>query len=93
MKAVFIIGVALALVLAAVPALVADPHAGDEAGLEFIAADELRRMQSSPRRILVIDVRTPDEFQDARIKGAINVPLAELERRMGEIPRQGLVVL
>lgn len=93
MKAVFIRLAALALVLAAVTTLAADAHTGDEAGLEFVAVDALRRMQSSPRRIVIVDVRTPAEFQDAHIKDAINVPLAELERRVGEIPRQGLVVL
>lgn len=93
MKTVFIRRAALVLTLAVVTALVADAHTGDEAGLEFVAADELRRMQSSPQRIVIVDVRTPAEFQDARIKSAINVPLAELERRVSEIPRQGLVVL
>ena len=93
MKAVFIRLAALALVLAAVTTLAADANTVDEAGLEFVAADALRSMQSSPRRIVIVDVRTPAEFQDARIKDAINVPLAELERRVGEIPRQGLVVL
>ncbi len=93
MKAVLIRRAALALVLAVVTALAADAHTGDEAGLEFVAADEVRTTQSSPRRIVIVDVRTADEFQDARIKGAISIPLAELDRRMGEIPRQGLVVL
>jgi len=93
MKAVFIRLAALALMLAAVTTLAADANTVDEAGLEFVAADALRSMQSSPRRIVIVDVRTPAEFQDARIKDAINVPLAELERRVGEIPRQGLVVL
>lgn len=93
MKTVFIRRAALMLVLAVVTALAADADTGDEAGLEFVAADELRRMQSSPQRIVIVDVRTPAEFQDSRIKSAINVPLAEIERRVGEIPRQGLVVL
>jgi rhodanese-related sulfurtransferase len=67
--------------------------AHDEEGVAFISVDELRTLQSSPRRITLVDVRTPEEFRDARIKGAINVPLTELERRFREIPREGLVVL
>lgn len=93
MQAVFIRRAMLALVVLAAAMLDADAHAGDEAGLEFIGADALRRMQSSPARIVIVDVRTPAEFEDAHIKGAINVPLADLEGRVGEIPRQGLVVL
>jgi hypothetical protein len=93
MKAAFIRCAALALVLAATAILAADAHTGDEAGLEFVSADALRSLQSTPRRIVIVDVRTPAEFKEAHIKGSINVPLDELERRVGEIPRQGLVVL
>jgi hypothetical protein len=93
MRAVFIHRTALALVLAAVAACAVNAHPGDEAGLEFITADELRSMQYTPLRILIVDVRTPAEFQDSHIKDAVNVPLTELEQRVGEIPRQGLVVL
>lgn len=67
--------------------------AGGEEGVTFIGVDELRRMQSSPRLISLVDVRSADEFRDGRIKGAVNVPLTELERRFKEIPLQGLVVL
>jgi hypothetical protein len=68
--------------------------ADGEEGVDFIGADEVRRVQQSPpRRLLLVDVRSSEEFQDARIAGAVNVPLGEIERRLGEIPRQGLVVL
>ncbi len=33
----------------------------------------------------VIDVRTTDEFADGHVPGALNIPVAELERRMGEV--------
>jgi rhodanese-related sulfurtransferase len=80
-------------VLAAVTAFAVEAHTGDETGLEFVTADDLRSMQSLPLRILIVDVRTPAEFRDSHIKGAVNVTLTELERRVDEIPRQGLVVL
>jgi hypothetical protein len=81
--------VALALSLAA-PAAAA---AGGEEGVTFIGVAELRVMQSAPRLITIVDVRSAEEFRDGRIKSAVNVPLTELERRFKEIPRQGLVVL
>jgi hypothetical protein len=81
------------LALASMLAQAAPAAAHDEEGVAFIGVDELRTLQSSPRRITLVDVRTPEEFRDARIKGAINVPLTELERRFREIPREGLVVL
>jgi hypothetical protein len=64
-----------------------------EEGVDFIDADEVRKTQQTPRRVLLVDVRSYAEFQDARIAGAVNLPLGEIERRLGEIPRQGLVVL
>jgi len=68
-------------------------RADDEEGVELIGVDEVRRLQATPRRLLLVDVRSAEEFQDTRIKGASNVPLTELERRYAEIPREGLVVL
>jgi len=65
----------------------------DEVGLEFIGAEEVRRLQQTPRRLLIVDVRSAEEFRETHIKGAVNVPLLELERRIAEIPKQGLVVL
>lgn len=41
------------------------------------------------RDATLIDVREPDEFSDARVEGAINVPLGTLAERIGEIPRDG----
>lgn len=85
------LGLALGVVVMHPPPAAADVEEG--LGLEFIGADELRRLQRTPRRILVVDVRSPEEFRESHIKGAVNVPVLELERRFSEIPRQGLVVL
>ena len=41
----------------------------------------------------VVDVRTPDEFRDGAYRGALNIPLGELTRRLGEIPKDKAVVL
>lgn len=41
----------------------------------------------------VIDVREPDEFAAARVDGAVNLPLSELEQRVGEIPADRTVYL
>jgi 3-mercaptopyruvate sulfurtransferase SseA len=70
----------------------ARPAAGQDA-VEFVGVDEVRKLQQSPRRPLLIDVRSADEFRDAHIAGAVNIPLGEIERRQGEVPREGLVVL
>jgi hydroxyacylglutathione hydrolase len=36
--------------------------------------------------IVVLDVRRPDEWDDAHIAGAVHVPFYELEERMDEVP-------
>ena len=41
----------------------------------------------------VVDVRTPEEFRDGFYQGAINIPLQDLGRRQGEIPKDRPVVL
>ena len=81
------------LALAAALTLPTPVFATGEEGVTLMGVDELWRLQQTPRRILIVDVRSPEEFQDARIKGAVNVPVTEIERHFGEIPRQGLVVL
>ena len=34
---------------------------------------------------LLVDVRTPGEYQGGHVPGAINIPLQELQRRMHEL--------
>lgn len=41
----------------------------------------------------VIDVRTPDMYSSNNIKGAINIPLAELRKRYSEIPKDKKIIL
>jgi 3-mercaptopyruvate sulfurtransferase SseA len=71
----------------------ASAHPVDETGVAFITADEVRRLSLGTRRIIFVDVRSAAEFQEGRIRGSVNVPLTEIERRFAEIPREPLVVL
>jgi phage shock protein E len=41
----------------------------------------------------IVDVRSPEEFQDGAYPGAVNIPLQQLSQRMGEIPKDKPVVL
>lgn len=36
--------------------------------------------------VTLLDVRPPDEFAQGHVPGALNIPLAELQARLGEIP-------
>ena len=58
-------------------------------------------IQRSPQQVetmlkegaLLIDVREPDEFDEARIAGAVLLPMSEIRDRWQEIPRDRPVVL
>jgi len=40
-----------------------------------------------------IDVRTPDEYAESHIDGAILIPVRELEQRMSEVPKNKQVYI
>ncbi len=42
---------------------------------------------------MLIDIRPAKEFQEKRLPGARSIPAAELEKRIGEIPKSGRVVI
>jgi phage shock protein E len=41
----------------------------------------------------VVDVRSPGEFQGGAYPGAVNIPVQELERRLGELPRDRPIIV
>jgi len=53
--------------------------------LEPVPARELLR-RAKTGEVTVLDVRPPEEYAAGHIRGAINVPLTELTRRLHEIP-------
>lgn len=64
-------------------------EAADTTAISPRDLDGLRRGEEPP---YLIDVRTQAEFESERIEGARNVPLADLERRMDEVPERARLV-
>jgi rhodanese-related sulfurtransferase/DNA-binding transcriptional ArsR family regulator len=59
--------------------------------LEPVSRGELlERLRTG--RVIVLDVRPADEFENGHLPSAVNIPLAELERRLAEIPPESEVV-
>jgi rhodanese-related sulfurtransferase len=57
------------------------------------ALSELKQLLSQQSdQLTVIDVRSPEEFAEKHIPGAINIPLGELESRSGELSKQSMVI-
>ena len=61
------------------------------AGVDISVDEALRLWQN--KEAIIIDVRTPGEYRDGHITGVVNIPLDELEKRIGEIPKDKKVVL
>jgi hydroxyacylglutathione hydrolase len=55
--------------------------------LQTIPAISLDQLPADSRDGLVLDVRSEAEWQAGHIPGSLNVPVAELEARAGELPR------
>lgn len=70
--------------LAELPRL-AGAYFGAVDGIEPVAHDELLKRVKRGEAV-VVDVRPREEFAAGHIAGAISMPLAELERRLAELP-------
>jgi rhodanese-related sulfurtransferase len=57
------------------------------AGHQDITAVQARSLLAAKKNMVLLDVRTPDEFRQARLAGALLIPINEVERRIGEIPK------
>jgi rhodanese-related sulfurtransferase len=67
--------------------------------LYFASKDDLepipaRELLDRARKglVTVLDVRPPEEFAAGHVPGAINIPVHELEKRIGELPRRREVI-
>lgn len=57
-----------------------------------IEPTSLAQEQNNGKGPLVIDVRSPEEYAAGHVANAINLPLAELEARLAEVPSDTPVV-
>jgi Rhodanese-like domain len=85
--------VALVLTAAAFAWAGAAPAGDPEVPEKYMSVDEARKLLDPARSTLFIDVRDRQQFGELHIRGARNVPLTEMPKRLAEIPRQQSVVL
>ena len=80
-----------AVILIASLAAVAQGQTAQQAGR--IAVTDLKKKLDSGEKFLLIDVREDWELkQDGAIAGAIHIPVAELDARMKDIPKDVQIV-
>jgi rhodanese-related sulfurtransferase len=68
-------------------------HNLGEAEAATIAAPELQTLREQGPAPLILDVRSPIEFESEHIDGSVNVPLDMLDSRLEEIPEQSDLVI
>jgi rhodanese-related sulfurtransferase/DNA-binding transcriptional ArsR family regulator len=70
----------------------ADAYLGARDSLEPVTRSELLRRLKRGEELLVLDVRPAEEYAAGHLPSAISIPLAELRRRLRELPRDKEVV-
>ena len=70
---------------------VAALYLGGRDQMQPVTSTELRRLIRQGD-VTVIDVRPRDEYEAGHIPGALSVPLPELPRRLGDIPKRHEVI-
>ena len=83
-----------ALLVAVAFSLAGAAPAGDpEVPERYLSVDAAHKLAGTAQRPIFVDVREPGQFAELHIRGARNVPLTELPKRLAEIPREPAVLL
>ena len=68
--------------------------AGDpEVPEKYIKVAEAKALADQKKRVSFIDVRPPAHYERLHIKGALNIPLADMSRRLADVDRRIPAVL
>ncbi len=67
--------------------------------LSAVAQDDVKRISPEElkelmgEKVFFLDVRTPKEIEDfGTMKGYVNIPIDELEKRMSEVPKNKRII-
>jgi rhodanese-related sulfurtransferase len=61
--------------------------------VERILIPELKKKLESAKKPIVVDVREASEIKEGgAIPGAIHIPMAQIDKRMGELPKNAEIV-
>lgn len=64
-----------------------------EAMSRSVTPTDLAEMRKRDEPVQIVDVRSPGEFASGHVPGAINIPLEQIEARMGDLDQRHLVVV
>lgn len=67
-------------------------YTGDLNGVELLTKEELAKRLRRKDDLLVLDVRPEQEYAAGHVPGAVSIPVAELKRRLKELPKNKEIV-
>jgi rhodanese-related sulfurtransferase len=85
MNRLILAGICMGVTLAGGALALAQEHPSVAAGASETEAKKLYDELGQGKKVLVLDVRTPKEFAQGHIPGAVNIPAEELSRRIPEL--------
>jgi hypothetical protein len=94
MRLKWVASIVLALVLVAGLSLGGQaPMPGGDMPVDLIRVKQVAQLLSDSAPVVLVDVRSRQEYLIRHIKGALSIPVDSIDARAWEIPRDGLVVL
>jgi rhodanese-related sulfurtransferase len=76
------------------PAKAAPAAASVPARLAPMSQEALLEHQAKhPQHLLVLDVRSPEEFKEGHVPGAVNIPYDQMASRLADVPKDKDLVL
>ena len=66
---------------------------GQQLAYTTISASDARTLIQSNPNLLVVDVRTPAEYGQVHLQGAVNIPLSDLPLRISSLDPNGPILL
>ena len=83
----------LTVAVAAVPqTFPTEPKTGRAIGAVEMSPADVARELGTRKKVVIIDVREPAQFEKETIKGAINIPLERLEDHLNDYSKDTLLV-
>lgn len=58
-----------------------------------ISSRDARTLLEKNKDVYLLDVRSPQEYSQGKLAGSVLIPISEIERRLGEVPKSRPVLV